>query len=295
MLVARTFLFGTARAYAEDVRAALEQEPADALAIEWALLGAIAAAETAGRPTALLMPNCYILPAPGLPAFGPGFLPARTPVGHARDALGGALFTWFFGTGGPLFNATRARLGLPPLPHPFAQLAWAERLLVLTSLAFDFPARSLPPNVRYVGPQLDDPAWAPPWESPWSPEHPDPLVVAGFSSTFQNQGPLLQKTIDALGGMRVRGLVTVGPALDAQRFHAPANVVVRAAAPHSAVFAQADAVITHAGHGTVIRALACGVPLVCLPMGRDQNDNAARVVARGVGLRLSPKAWTPDM
>ena len=35
MLVARTFLFGTARAYADDVLAALEREPADALAIEW--------------------------------------------------------------------------------------------------------------------------------------------------------------------------------------------------------------------------------------------------------------------
>jgi UDP:flavonoid glycosyltransferase YjiC (YdhE family) len=48
--------------------------------------------------------------------------------------------------------------------------------------------------------------------------------------------------------------------------------------------------VTHAGHGTVIRSLATGVPLLCLPMGRDQNDNAARVVARGAGMRLSPKA-----
>jgi UDP:flavonoid glycosyltransferase YjiC (YdhE family) len=39
-----------------------------------------------------------------------------------------------------------------------------------------------------------------------------------------------------------------------------------------------------------MRALAAGVPLVCMPMGRDQNDNAARVVARGVGLRLKPTA-----
>jgi UDP:flavonoid glycosyltransferase YjiC (YdhE family) len=49
-------------------------------------------------------------------------------------------------------------------------------------------------------------------------------------------------------------------------------------------------VVTHAGHGTVIRALANGVPLVCIPMGRDQPGNAARVVARGAGLRLTPKA-----
>ena len=53
--------------------------------------------------------------------------------------------------------------------------------------------------------------------------------------------------------------------------------------------------ITHAGYGTVIRALAWGLPLVCIPMGRDQSDNAARVVARGAGLRLTPKASIPAL
>ena len=36
--------------------------------------------------------------------------------------------------------------------------------------------------------------------------------------------------------------------------------------------------------------LAAGVPLVCLPMGRDQLDVAARVVHAGAGLRLEPAA-----
>jgi len=38
------------------------------------------------------------------------------------------------------------------------------------------------------------------------------------------------------------------------------------------VFPLADLVITHAGHGTLMRALSHGLPLVCLPMGRDQNQ-----------------------
>jgi UDP:flavonoid glycosyltransferase YjiC (YdhE family) len=45
--------------------------------------------------------------------------------------------------------------------------------------------------------------------------------------------------------------------------------------------------------GTVTRALAAGVPLVCMPMGRDQPDVAARVVYAGAGLRLRPSA-KPD-
>ena len=48
--------------------------------------------------------------------------------------------------------------------------------------------------------------------------------------------------------------------------------------------------VTHAGMGRVTRALADGVPLVCVPMGRDQLDVAARVVHPGAGLRLRPGA-----
>ena len=40
-------------------------------------------------------------------------------------------------------------------------------------------------------------------------------------------------------------------------------------------------VVTHAGHGTVLKTLAAGVPMVCMPMGRDQKDNTVRVLRLG--------------
>ena len=92
----------------------------------------------------------------------------------------------------------------------------------------------------------------------------------------------------ALTGWPMRGLVTLGPTLDSARFHTPANVVLYESAPHAQVFPYTSAVVTHAGHGTVIRALAHGVPLVCLPIGRDQPGNAARVAFHGTGIRLTP-------
>ena len=52
----------------------------------------------------------------------------------------------------------------------------------------------------------------------------------------------------------------------------------------------ADLVVTHGGHGTVIKTLAAGVPLVILHHGRDQADNAARVTARGAGIAVSRRA-----
>lgn len=79
-------------------------------------------------------------------------------------------------------------------------------------------------------------------------------------------------------------------AMEDERFEVPENVKVITNASHAQIFPHAACVVTHAGHGTVMRALANGVSLVCLPMGRDQNDNAAKIVLYNAGLGLSPKS-----
>src|SRR5262249_13183312 len=140
--------FGPALAYAEDVLDTLEHWPADTLVIDTALFGAMVAAEKSGLPTALLVPRCYLLPTPGRPAPGAGFLPARGLPGRLRDSVCGAVISRLFATGLPVLNAARTRLGLAPLHHPFEQLDRADRVLVMTSRAFDFMAPTFPPNVR---------------------------------------------------------------------------------------------------------------------------------------------------
>jgi UDP:flavonoid glycosyltransferase YjiC (YdhE family) len=86
--------------------------------------------------------------------------------------------------------------------------------------------------------------------------------------------------------------VTTGPAVDPGVIRAPQNVTVRRWARHADVLPRCSAVITHGGHGTVIKALAAGVPLVVAPLGRDQPDIAARVVYAGAGLRVRKNVST---
>jgi len=281
---------GPAAAIARDVLDALDRVGADAIVASEMQLGAMAAAESAHVPCVVLSPNIYLLPRPGVPPFGPGFQPMGGPLGALRDWIVRTTMIRTFGKGTAQFNATRHELGLPPVSHPFDQFERVTRHLVMTSPAFDFGADASPSRVVYTGPMLDDPDWAEPWQSPWPATDTRPLVLVGFSTTFQNQVDALRRVIAALGTMPVRAVVTIGPGLGAASFPAPSNVHVCASAPHSEILRHASATITHAGHGTVMRALAAGVPLVCMPMGRDQNDNAARVVARGVGLRLKPTA-----
>jgi UDP:flavonoid glycosyltransferase YjiC (YdhE family) len=281
---------GPALAYAQDLLEELARFPADAVVTSEMLLGVMAAAESAGTPCVGLSANIYLYPLPGVPPFGPGLQPAKGLPGHLRDALVRNFSLRVFGRGTAVFNDTRRALGLLPLAHPFEQTTRLARHLVLTSAAFDFPATSLPENVVYTGPELDDPEWADPWNPPWSASDQRPLVVVGFSATFQNQGRLLGRIIEALSRLNTRAVVTVGPALNMTDLPAAPNVFVCRSASHNQLLPEAAAVVTHAGHGTVIRSLAAGVPLLCMPMGRDQNDNAARIVARGAGLRMSPKS-----
>jgi MGT family glycosyltransferase len=249
----------------------------------------MAAAESAGLLFDVLLPNIYPFPADGVPPMGMGLRPATGRLGRTRDRLifaaGVRTFDRYVL---PRINAVRADLGLKGLEHALDQVGRARHQLLLTSPAFDFPA-TLPSNVRYVGPVLDDPSWAElaPAHASWAaPPGDDPLVLVALSSTFQDQGGTLQRIVDGLAYEPVRGLVTTGLGLDPAVLRAPENVTVVRAAPHTAVLAHAALVITHGGHGTVIKSLTAGLPLVLLPHGRDQADNAVRVTERGAGIRL---------
>jgi MGT family glycosyltransferase len=283
-------VFGPAARYARDTAAELARRRPDVVVNPTLLFGAQAATEAARLPQALLLTTSYVVPGTGAAPYGTGWAPPRNAFERARLRVMDRLALRLWATGLPAVNDARAELHLPAVAHPFDQVHRAERFLVLTSEAFDFPAAGAPANVRWVGPRLDDPAWAQPWMPPPGDE---PLVLVGFSSTYMQQLDPLRRVVAALGELPVRGLVTLGPALEPGVLDAPPNVTVVPSAPHAQVLEHAAAVVTHAGHGTTIKALAAGVPLLAMPMGRDQPDNAARVAASGAGLVLSPRAKAP--
>jgi MGT family glycosyltransferase len=282
---------GPARLHATDVRAEIERSRPAAVLSELFLFGSLVAAEAAGVPAIVLNPTINVVPAPGVPPFGQGFLPARNPEEEARDREFGALVVAAWDEALPALNQARAEQGLAPVEHVLDQGQSAARVLVLTSRAFDFSG-PLPASVKHVGPRLEDPAWASAWDPP-AGEHP--LVLVALSSDYQGQSELLQRTVDALRSLPVRGIVTTGQGIDPAGVEAPENVAVVRAAPHMEVLRDAALVVTHGGHGTVIKALAAGVPLVCLPMGRDQFDVTARVIHAGAGRRLDRLAQPADI
>jgi MGT family glycosyltransferase len=286
---------GPALAYAQDLLQELRRDPADLVVTCEALFGVMAGCESVGQKFALFCPNISLAPLPGIPPLGPGFAPARNEQERAMHAEVARACTAMFDSGLPSLNAARAALGLEPLEHLLDQFHSATVELLGTSRAFDFPCAVLPEKVRYVGPQIADPHWAQSWTSPWPASDQRPLVTVAFSTTFQNHAGVLQKIIDALARLPVRVLVTLGGSIKANELQARSNCILVDSAPHSVVMRESAFVVTHGGHGTVMRAFLSGVPMLIIPHGRDQNDNAVRVTERGAGLALMPGASIEDI
>lgn len=283
-----------ALAYAEDMLEELEREPADLVVTSECLFGVMAGCESVGQRFVILNSSISFAAQPGIPPLGPGLAPARNDEERAMHAQIAKACEGMFDSGLPVFNQARAALGLRPLEHLLQQYDAADSELLTTSAAYDFPATQPSSRVRYVGPQLADPRRVGEWTSPWPAGDARPLVVVGFSTTFQNHAGVLQRAIDALATLPVRVLVTLGGSIDPDSLHAADNCVLVDSAPHSVVMPAAAFVVTHGGHGTVMRALVSRAPMLVVPLGRDQADNAVRVTERGAGLSLPAGASLED-
>ena len=242
---------------------------ADAVVADSLVFAASIAAAARGVPTCALVPT--VLPRAGAGQRGASYA-ARSE--WRDDSL-------------QTINAVRAKFGLAAVRSLAEQIFSADRVLVLTSRAFELPDLKLPTNVRYVGPQLPDSGetWQPPW-----PSTKRPLVVVTLGTTDQGQAPVLLHAHDAVTQLAVNAVVTTGTAIDPAALPPSPSVLVEHHVPLAAVMPHAAVAVTHGGHGSVMTALQAGVPVVCVPLGRDQPDVVARVEHHGVGIGLPADA-----
>ena len=157
----------------------------------------------------------------------------------------------------------------------------ADMVLHATDQTFDFSFDRLPDGNHYVGPLG---LWEPEGQAPtYLAEPGDPWVLVSISSQLQDDLPLAEAALRAMEGRQVRVLLTVGPGHQPSEVESrPANARIEQVVPHSAVLQRGMLLVSHAGHGSVMKALWAGVPMVLMPWGRDQPGVAARAQALGV-------------
>ena len=158
----------------------------------------------------------------------------------------------------------------------------ATLVLHATDAVFDVRPVRLPGHHHYVGPLL----WEPPIVAPAFLRTPGvPWVLVSLSTLPQTgEIAIARAAIGAVRHEAVRVLVTVAPPQAAELGKVPDNVHLADYVPHSAVLENSRLIISHAGHGIVMKALYHGVPMVLVPWGRDQPGVASRAEALGVAI-----------
>ena len=136
------------------------------------------------------------------------------------------------------------------------------------------------------------------WEQPFGevelPPGDEPLVLVAPSTAQDPEQRMLRAALEGLAGEPVRVLATTNR-------RPPARAAPRAAeCPRSSTGSRTRARCRsatpwscHAGHGTMVRALSCGVPVVACPAAGDMDENAARVAWAGAGVALPRRLTTP--
>jgi Erythromycin biosynthesis protein CIII-like, C-terminal domain len=168
-----------------------------------------------------------------------------------------------------------------PLLRRYAGLLDAASLVLhATDQVFDLGFDGLPPRHHYVGPLG---VWEPPTEPiPYLDEPGDPWVLVSISSQQQDDSALAEAALAALSHRPLRVIATVGP-WDPKGFSMmPGNARIERTVSHSAVLERGVLLVSHAGHGSVMKALWHGRPMVLVPWGRDQPGVAARAEMLGV-------------
>lgn len=155
----------------------------------------------------------------------------------------------------------------------------ADRVMHASDRAFDFDFSGLPKHHCYVGPLLDD---APGNYPPWIDEPGDPWALITVSSLKQDDIVIARAALAGLSTLPLRVLITAGPHAGQALGPLPQNARIEQFVPHGPVLAKARLMVSHAGHGSVMRALWHGVPMVLVPWARDQGGVAARAAHLGV-------------
>jgi UDP:flavonoid glycosyltransferase YjiC (YdhE family) len=279
--------------YQAAVRGARDSLPAfrefdpEVVVVDIITVAASLAAEMDGRPWATLVPHVLPLPGPGFPPYSIGARLPRTPVGRAVWGRFDRLVAKGAEQGREHLNGARARVGLPPLDYVHNGIS--RRLaLVATFPQLEYP-REWDPWTEVTGPLL--------WEQPFGevelPPGDDPLVLVA-PSTSQDPGQrMLLAALEGLARLPVRVLATTNRRPPPRPVRVPANARLVDWVSYARTMPRCAAVVCHAGHGTLARALACGVPVAACQEAGDMAENASRVAWAGVGVSVPRRLVTP--
>jgi MGT family glycosyltransferase len=223
-----------------------------------------------------------------------GSMPLRARVAWARRTFGN-----FQDVVAPIFGLgqrqiARRLVGPKAAIRTFGRLRAELPRVVACPVEFEFPGRR-PERWSYVDALVDLDRSAAPFDWSVVPPGRDVVYVAMGTQTWLIRGRdrLFATFFEAASMMPDVHMVLVAGDARASLGQAPPNVTVLEHAPQLAILSRATVMVTHAGLNSVKESISMGVPMVALPVARDQPGNAARIAYHGLGVHLDYRRLTP--
>ena len=244
------------------------------------------AAQAEGRPWATLVPHVLPTGERGFPIYSVGAVYPRSAIGRRMWSLLRPMVMTGEEQGRVELNGARERVGLPPLHEVHGGIS-RDLAIVATFPQLEYPRAAGWPGIRITGPLL--------WEQPFGdvelPPGDAPLVLVAPSTSQDPEHRLVRAALEGLSGEPVRVLATTNRRAPTEPLDVPANARLVDWVLYARTMPLCDAVVCHAGHGTLARALASGTPVVACPHAGDMAENAARIRWAGAGVSL-PRRFT---
>ena len=118
-----------------------------------------------------------------------------------------------------------------------------------------------------------------------------PIVFTQGSTAVHDPGEFYEVSVDAARRLGRRALL-IG-VKHSGKFQGP-DVFAAAYAPYSGIFPRSAVNVHQGGSGTTGQAMRAGRPMLIVPYGWDQPDNAARIERAGIGTSLARKRYSAE-
>ena len=279
--------------YADTLAAATANGGADLLVSHQVPLTAPLVAEITGLKwiSSVLFPIAF---ASAYDPPTPPQLPALRTVAATHPLIARTLFEvgkWTTRSWVEPIQQLRKELGLARSQNPIFEGQHSPTLVlalfskVLAQLQPDFPSNTLVTGFAFY--DRTDHQQAPGDLLRFLEEGEPPILFTLGSSLVWIAKDFYRVSIEAAQKLGKRALLLIGDKRNLPQTKLPQGVAAFDYAPHSLVMPRASVVVHQGGIGTTGQALRAGQPMLIVPFGQDQPDNARRCVRLGVARTLS--------
>jgi len=125
------------------------------------------------------------------------------------------------------------------------------------------------------------------------------FVYVSLGTVFNNQINVFSTIINGITSLfekyeDLHIIVSAGATYDNLLSKSNERIHIYKRVPQAELLKSIHAVVTHGGNNTVQETLSCGIPMIVIPFGSDQYENAIRVQLLGVGISVRKEELTSE-